>query len=319
VRGVGSSNLPVPTNQQVTGKCAGLLAKNITRLGGFMLPRFQQFSRERQMLMGVSPATLSWYKYSLMWLNSESPSQDDLKDAVIRMRVEGLKATGCNSAIRAINAYLHWNSVGSEAKCSAGCCHLKIPQLKEPQLILPTFSASQVKLLVNFKPKGFYERRLHLMVCTLFDTGARISEVLGLNVSDIDLDNLLLTLDGKGSKQRRVPFSFELRKVILRYATDFALEPHMLLLSTRRGLKLDRHIMLRDVKRLCVRLGFTPPARTIHATRHTFAINYLRKGGSVFHLQRVLGHSTLEMTRRYCNVLTEDLQGVHQKITLLAA
>jgi hypothetical protein len=98
VRGVGSSNLPVPTNQQHTGICAGLLAKNVTRLGGLMLPRFQQFSRERQMLMGVSPATLSWYKYSLMWLNSESPSQDDLKDAVIRMREKGLKATGCNSA-----------------------------------------------------------------------------------------------------------------------------------------------------------------------------------------------------------------------------
>ena len=154
-----------------------------------MLPRFQQFRRERQMLMGVSPATLSWYKYSLMWLKSESPSQDDLKDAVIRMREDGLRATGCNSAIRAINAYLHWNSAGSETKCHAGCLHLKIPQLKEPQLILPTFTYAQVKLLVNFKPKGFYERRLHLMICTLFDTGARISEVLGLHVADVDLDN----------------------------------------------------------------------------------------------------------------------------------
>jgi integrase/recombinase XerD len=156
-------------------------------------------------------------------------------------------------------------------------------------------------------------------ICTLFDTGARISEILGLHVADIELDNLLVTLDGKGSKQRRVAFSFELRKVIVRYAIDFALEPHMLLLSTRRGLKLDRHIVLRDVKRLCMRLGFAPPARTIHATRHTFAIHYLRKGGSVFHLQKVLGHSSLEMTRRYANLLTEDLSAIHQKVSLLAA
>jgi hypothetical protein len=43
-----------------------------------------------------------------------------------------------------------------------------------------------------------------------------------------------------------------------------------------------------------------------------------RRGGSVFHLQKVLGHSTLEMTRRYANLMTDDLQAVHQKISLLA-
>ena len=75
--------------------------------------------------------------------------------------------------------------------------------------------------------------------------------------------------------------------------------------------------MLRDVKRLCKRLGIVPPARTIYAFRHTFAVNYLRKGGSVFHLQKMLGHSTLEMTRRYANLMTEDLQQIHEKVWLL--
>jgi integrase/recombinase XerD len=53
--------------------------------------------------------------------------------------------------------------------------------------------------------------------------------------------------------------------------------------------------------------------------RHTFAINYLRKGGSVFHLQKVLGHSSLDMTRRYANLMTADLQEMHQRVSLLAA
>ena len=72
-----------------------------------MLPKFEQFIRERQYLTNVSPATLEWYKHSLKWLRTESPAEDELKGAVLRMREKGLKATGCNSAIRAINAYLH--------------------------------------------------------------------------------------------------------------------------------------------------------------------------------------------------------------------
>src|SRR4029077_4295676 len=111
------------------------------------------------------------------------------------------KATGCNCTIRAINAYLKW----------AGLT-VKVRPLKEPHLILPTFADAQIKRLVAWKPKGEYERRLHLLTLFLLDTGSRISEALNVRVREIDLDNLLVTLDGKGRKQRIVPFSRELRK-----------------------------------------------------------------------------------------------------------
>jgi integrase/recombinase XerD len=109
---------------------------------------FSQFIRERQLLSNVSPSTLEWYKHSFRWLPNEAPTQDDLKDAVLRMREKGLRATGCNSAIRALNTYLHW-SAGSDVKCSPACKHPKIAQLKEPQLVLPTFTAGQVSLLIK--------------------------------------------------------------------------------------------------------------------------------------------------------------------------
>ncbi len=63
--------------------------------------------------------------------------------------------------------------------------------------------------------------------------------------------------------------------------------------------------------------GFEPPRRTLHATRHTFALNYIRNGRDVFRLQRILGHSTLDMTRRYVNLQTEDLQAVHDRLRCL--
>jgi len=131
------------------------------------------------------------------------------------------------------------------------------------------------------------------------------------------MDNMLVTLDGKGRKQRIVPFSFELRKALFRYLAEFTRKPESLLLASRNETQLGRRVMLRDVKQACKRLGFAPPVRTLHAFRHTFAVNYLRRGGSVFHLQKVLGHSTLEMTRRYANLVTADLQAVHERVTLL--
>jgi integrase/recombinase XerD len=284
-----------------------------------MEPRFEQFIRERQYLANVTSATIEWYKNSLRWLLTDSPSQEDLKDAVMRMRQKGLKATGCNSVIQALNSYAHWDNVGSDIKCGSGCRHPKIAHLKVPELVLPTFTEQQIRLLLSWRPKGKYQLRLHLLTLFLLDTGCRISEVLTLKVRDIDFDNLLVTLDGKGRKQRVVPFSFELRKALSRYCKEANRTPDSLLIANRTQTGLGRRVVLRDVKLLCLRLGFVPPCRTLHAFRHTFALNYLRRGGSVFHLQKVLGHSSLDMTRRYANLVTADLQAVHERLSLLSS
>lgn len=283
------------------------------------MSRFDDFIRERKYLHNVSPHTISWYAHAFHWLPSESPTQEQLKDAVLRMREKGLKETGCNAAIRAINAYLHWNS-GAERKCGSGCAHPRIAPLKEQQNILPTLTETHIKLLVTWKPRttNFYQRRLHLLALLLLDTGCRISEALALRVSVVDMENLLATLNGKGSKQRIVPISFALRKALHRFIVDFNLKPDSLLFATQQGTAVRRMTALRSVKLLCEQLGFDPPDRTLHAFRHTFAVNYLRRGGSVFHLQKVLGHSSLEMTRRYANLVTADLQAVHERVSLLS-
>jgi len=278
---------------------------------------FSQFIKEKQYLANVSPATVEWYRQGLHYLRSDSPSKTDLQDAVMRMREKGRKATGCNSAIRAINSYLHWHAKGSEVKCGTGCQHLRVAYLKEPELVLPTFTLQQVALLTKYKPKNEAQRRLHAIVLTLLDTGCRIDECLTLRTCDVATEDLLLTVMGKGRKQRRIPFSFQLRKILMRSMVD--MEGDGLLFHTRDGKKLGRRNVLRDVKQLCRTLGFVPPARTLHSCRHTFAVNYLRRGGSVFHLKKVLGHQTLEMTQLYCSLVTSDLSEIHQKVSLLAA
>jgi integrase/recombinase XerD len=160
-----------------------------------MTASFSQFIRERQYLHNVSPATVEWYTHAFKWLRSETPTDAELKDAVIRMREKGLKASGCNSAIRAINAYLKWS----------GSPH-RVLYLKEEFRVLPTFTLPAIKKLLCYRPKptNLYQRRLQLLILVLMDTGCRIDEVLTLRAADCDLDNLLFTVTGKGRKPVRV-------------------------------------------------------------------------------------------------------------------
>lgn len=270
-----------------------------------MDPRFELFIQEKKYLRNVSPATVRWYRDSLRWMPSPAPDSAALKDVVMAMRTKGLRATSCNCYIRAINSYLTWASIP-----------LKVPRLKEEQRIFPTFSTVEIKKIVGWKPQGFCPTRLHLLVLLLIDCGCRWSEAAGLRWQDVDFDNLLLKLHGKGAKDRLVPFSFELRRHLWRWRQ---LNRWDLVFVTRQGQQIAHRNTLRDVSLMCEDLGIEAPARLLHAFRHTFAVNYIRRGGSVFHLQKMLGHSSLEMTRRYANLMTEDLQAVHQKISLLSA
>ena len=87
--------------------------------------------------------------------------------------------------------------------------------------------------------------------------------------------------------------------------------------GTRNGTKQTQRNALRDFKRMGAAAGVTGVRFSFHTMRHTFAVNYIRNGGDVFRLQRLLGHATLDMTRRYVNLQTSDLQAVHDRLSLL--
>ena len=282
-----------------------------------ILPRYEQFIREKQFLNNVTPATISWYRHCFRWLTTEEPTQRDLNDMVLRMRESGNKITGCNSVIRCINTYCHWLT-GTDRSCGAACTHPRLSKLREPKTVLPTFTEEQVRLLILWKPKTTHERKLHLLVLFLFDVGARTTEALTLRVEDVDFSNLLVTLDGKGRKQRIVPFSPELRRSLYRWMQDRKLQPSDRVFGTSVATLWSRHNVLRNIKTLCGQLGFEPPARTTHDLRHTYATNYLRRGGNVFLLQRSLGHNDLSTTRAYIHMETADLQAMHSMVSLLS-
>jgi integrase/recombinase XerD len=167
-----------------------------------------------------------------------------------------------------------------------------------------------VKGIIDFA-LPFAERNTAIILL-LLDTGLRASELTTANISSVDLRSQNIKVLGKGKKERRVPFSARTGKVIWRYLTsrDDQNEDAPLFLSSG-GRRLTRNELANTLIRAGRRAGVT--GTHPHRFRHTFAINYLRNGGDVYSLQAILGHSTMEMVRRYLALAQVDLETAHRR------
>jgi integrase/recombinase XerD len=123
-----------------------------------------------------------------------------------------VKPVSCNTYIKALNAFCLW--LHEEVFVAE---RLTLPLLRFEKRIIVTLTDDQMHTLLKQKPKRFDQWRLHAILDLLLDSGLRIEEALTWRRGDLDLDNLLVTVMEKGRKERRVPFSFELRKVLFRY------------------------------------------------------------------------------------------------------
>lgn len=167
-------------------------------------------------------------------------------------------------------------------------------------------------------PKRRQERDRAILLF-LLDTGVRASELCRLRVGDVDFDRGSAITRGKGrmnigqGKERIVRFSAITGRAISRYLLERdALNAHEAPLFTdRTGRRLERRGLSKHLKRLGQRAGV---ARCYpHRFRHTFAITYLRNGGDIYTLQELLGHTTLEMVRRYLHLAQTDIVQAHHR------
>jgi site-specific recombinase XerD len=276
--------------------------------------RFSEFVKSRRYLKNVTQRTVDWYQASFAAFERFHPSDEYTKSSlnafVVALRGSGVSAISCNTYCCAVNAYLRW--LQEEGYLEAA---LRIPRLKTEKKIIATFNRSQVDAFLKWKPRVFSEHRLFALVALLLDCGLRIQEALELRREQVDLENLLVKVKGKGEKHRIVPISFELRRVLHRWLTKHRFE---LVFPTLQGRDLNQRNSLRDLKLLGRRLHMAGVRVSFHTFRHTFAVSYLRAGGNLFYLSRILGHSSITTTEKYLQSLgVEDLQAVHDKLSLL--
>jgi len=193
---------------------------------------------------------------------------------------------------------------------------LKVP--KAPKKVIPIFTEGQLRQIFEgidtTSPTGYRE---YTMILTLLDTGIRCSELTGLGLTDVNLDSRLLKVWGKGCKERLVPIGARVQKAIWKYLNRYRPEPaiprydHLFL--TRDGYPLTKDRLEAIVERYGKKAGITGVRVSPHTFRHTMTVTFLRNGGDVFSLQRILGHSSLEVLRGYVNLAQSDISRVHQR------
>jgi integrase/recombinase XerD len=272
---------------------------------------FQQFVNEKRYLNNASQNTVLFYQQSFKTFNLQKPvTKGQLNERVTSLREQGKSASCCNAYIRGINSFLTWLFENGHLEEK-----LRVKSLKAETRVMRTFADSQIRAIVAFKPTTFTEARLYTLLCLVIDTGIRINEALTLTRDRVDFDNLLVTVLGKGNKERVVPISLECRRILFRFLQTHKFD---LVFCTRQGGPLLYDNTRRDFNRLMERLGITGFDGSFHAFRRFFARNYVRHGGNVFYLQRMLGHTTLTMSKKYVEVDTEDLQITHLKTSILS-
>ena len=144
----------------------------------------------------------------------------------------------------------------------------------------------------------FLGSRNRAIVLVLLDTGLRLSELLAMNLGDINEDNGHLKVLGKGCKERVVRVGKKARDAVDRYLVYRPQNGRQELWLTEEGKPLSGTGLQSMIKRLKQRAGVDSKG-SVHRFRHTFALEFLRADRNVFNLQYLLGHAELEMVRRY--------------------
>ena len=185
-------------------------------------------------------------------------------------------------------------------------------QVKPPKtterIVEPLTPEDVSKLLKAIPRKEYTGYRDSCVIITMYGTGLRISEVVDLYKSNVNFDTGQIRVIGKGKKERSVFMSASVFKALYKYNTQQRPDVTSYYFFVHKdGRPLTRFYFEHRMHAYLEKAGITKIC-TPHILRYSFAIQFLRNGGDIFTLQKILGHSTLEMTRRYLKIANSDVE-----------
>lgn len=194
----------------------------------------------------------------------------------------------------------------------------KIPFLKTTERIKEIMSEEEIKIVLDsFDQTKFDGYRNYVITLLIFDSGIRITECLSVEAEDIDFyDNIILMRDTKNKNERIIFFSQSMRKELKKWLQykDRYINTN-LVFPSNRGNKLSINTYETALRKLGEKLNIKLYP---HRIRANFAQYYLLNGGDLITLSRILGHSSIEVTKIYLQFDKTTISKQHQKYSPLA-
>ena len=299
------------------------MAKRITMSGQSRKPMadvFEEFVIS-QTAQGLSEITLLNYRRHFHSISNhldiqksmEALSRKDLEAMVVSMRKSGLAHNSISSYCRVLRTFLNW--------CKRNGMDVpELPNIKDKETVKETYTDEELVALLKRPPKdcSFCEFRNWAIVNFLMNSGCRSSSIRNIQNRDVDLGARRIILrHNKNGKIQTAPLCSLMVSILREYMAIRGGKPEDYLFCDQYGgmlsmdglrLAVARHNQSRGVEKT-----------SAHLYRHTFARKYLVDcGGDAFMLQKLLGHSTLKMTKHYCAIYDADIAKNFDEVSPLA-
>ncbi len=287
-----------------------------------LLDRFLEFIEVER---GLSANTRAAYRTDLHRFSGflasrgiRSPgdvSRKDIVDFLMDGREAGLKSTTLARRLAAVRSWFRF--LAQEGLLARDVAEtMGVPRLWK--LLPDALTTREVERLLSApeadRPLGARDRA---MLELLYASGLRVSELAGLTVDRVHLEERFLRCVGKGRKERVVPFGAAAHAALLRYLEEE--RPRLArrtggdrLFLSRRGGPLDRRQIWRLVRRYARQAGLEKDVHP-HTLRHTFATHLLANGAPLRVIQELLGHADIATTQIYTHVDSGRLKAIHER------
>ncbi|MET3682936.1 integrase/recombinase XerD [Alkalibacillus flavidus] len=275
-------------------------------------------------LKGLREDTKIYYKkelkqirYHLMDLNITEPLSKDMShltekhiyDTLRFMQEKGYKVSTINSRLVALKSFLNW-AVDRQYFNQSPAYNIK--KLRQRHDVGPTFNKTQLRKLLSAPDMHSFPGFRDTCVMTLLaDTGCRVSELVALKLNDIDLsESLVMFNETKNGMPRTIPLTNRLKKLLGIWINDIRghCDNHALFITVDNS-PINVRTVQEQIKFHSRKTGVENEVNASpHAFRRTFAKNKIAAGVNIFVVQKYMGHSSLDMLKRYVLIYGPDLK-----------
>ena len=291
-----------------------------------MEPLIQEFSDYLRIEKRNSPHTISAYRSDLIRFLSElsgkkidSVTTANIRSFLISLRSQGMSASSVARSLSSIKSFFKYLCQDKQLKNNPAIIletpkrWRKLPDILTHEDVDKLLKGPDLNSKLGLRDKAMLE--------ILYASGLRVSELVSLKISQLNLEVGYLRTLGKGSKERIVPIGSLAKRAV----ENYLLNSRQALISsrkdgqkadelflTRRGLGMTRQGFWKILKGYVAKVNIKPSVSP-HILRHAFATHLLERGADLRSVQQMLGHSDISTTQIYTHILGKRMLEIYQK------